>query len=235
MKNLLTYISKDKKFNDEHLMAAKIQIDNSLELWWKPSDILLVTNFDFEYNGVKSIVIDDGNYCDYHFPATKVYVINYLFKHGFIKNYMYWYHDFDCFQLNRLIKPDFPDMGVTNYGRMPRICSASMFFKKSASDIFQRIQEKCDSERMGEEEAIMKLINGDTNLQQRVKLLNITYAMHKFNFGHCYARAIKPIQAVHFHLTPDKYDFYVNGNNRAGLSIIPDHLIYIFNQHGFHG
>ena len=127
------------------------------------------------------------------------------------------------------------DMGLTNYGRMPRLCSASMFFNEKAGDIFERIKEEVDKSIINEERAIMRLFYNeiDDDLKTRIKLLNITYAFHKFNLWHCYTRAIKPIQAVHFHLTPDKYDFYVRGNNKMNMVLIPQRLIEIFHKHGF--
>ena len=115
-------------------MAAKIQIDNSLGLGWAREDILLVTNFPYEYNGVKALVIGGEHYCVHHWPATKIYVIVNLFDAGLIEDDLYWYHDFDCFQLAPLTEPIIPDadFGLARYGRMPTLCSASFFFKKSA-------------------------------------------------------------------------------------------------------
>jgi hypothetical protein len=244
MKNLLTHISPSKEFcNDEHKMAVKIQIDNSLELGWKKEDISLITNFDYEYNGVKSSVIGGENYCSITknrlWTATKIYVIDYLFKNNLIENDLYWYHDFDCWQLNPLtdIETDMVgvDMGLTNYGRMPRLCSASMFFRNTAGDIFSKIKEEVNRVQRDEETVIASLINSDVDLKKRVKLLNTTYAFQKWNMHHSYHRSDKPIKAVHFHLTPDKYDFFVNGNNRTNLKIIPGRLIDIFNYNGFYG
>lgn len=237
MKQILTYISSDKCFNKEHQMAAKIQIDNSYRLGWKSEDIILATNFDYEYNGVKSLVIGDDNYCSYHWPATKIYVVNRLFRDGVIGDGLYWYHDFDCFQLNELVDAERDlkgaDMGVTNYGRMPRLCSASILFRKTAEDILSRLKEYIDTKKVNEERGLARLINESKDLKTRVKLLNNTYAFQKWNMWHSYCRSDKPIKAVHFHLTPDKYDFFVEGNNRVNLKIIPEGLVKIFNNHGF--
>ena len=60
MKNLLVYVSPNKQFDDEHKILAKIQIDNSLDLGWKKEDIILATNFDYEYRGIKSVIVDDN-------------------------------------------------------------------------------------------------------------------------------------------------------------------------------
>ena len=239
MKNLLTHISPSKEFyNEEHKQMVKIQIDNSLSLGWKKEDILLVTNFNYEYNGVESIVIGDYNYCVHHPPATKIYVIDYLFRTGLVGKDIYWYHDFDCFQLNPFIdaEPDLgsADVGLTNYGRMPRLCSASIFFKESAKDILERWKDEIDKTKTNEERGIIRIVNGNIdNLGERIKLLNITYAFHRFNLRSCYKIVDKPIRAAHFHLTPDKYDFYVRGNNKLNMVLIPDRLIKIFRKHGF--
>lgn len=52
MKNLLIYTNADKEFSEENKTLVKIHIDNSLELGWDRKDILLYTNFPYEYNGV---------------------------------------------------------------------------------------------------------------------------------------------------------------------------------------
>jgi hypothetical protein len=54
MKNLLIHINPVSKiFSPEHEDLTRIQIDNSLELRWKKEEILLVTNFPYEYRGIK--------------------------------------------------------------------------------------------------------------------------------------------------------------------------------------
>ena len=72
MKQILTYISPQKDFNEEHKMAVKIQIDNSLSLGWKREDILLVTNFPYEHNGVKAITIGSYTYRDWETDRKSV-------------------------------------------------------------------------------------------------------------------------------------------------------------------
>lgn len=236
MKQILTYISPDKEFNEEHQKLVKIQIDNSLSLGWEPKDIILATNFDYKYNGVKSLVIGDENYCSHHWPATKIYVIDYLFKNGLVEKDLYWYHDFDCYQLNPFstIIPDLgsAEMGLTQYGRSLRLCSASMFFRETTGDIFERIKERTDQEKIGEELGIMRLINDNMDtLGRRVKKLNITYAFHKFNLPSCYKIADKPIKTAHFHFTPDKVEFYIKGKNKLNMVLIPERLIEIFKRY----
>jgi len=231
MKQVLTYISPDKKFNEEHEKLAKIQIDNSLSLGWKPEDTLIVTNFPYEYKGVKAIQAPDECFCPFTFPPTKIYTICWMFEQGLIGDDLYWYHDFDCYQLNPISDPlDGKDFGITNYGRMPRLCSASIFFKKEAADIFSKLKKKVDADRTNEEVGLMRLLT-DEEINKRVKRLNITYAFHKFNLPSCWKIADHPIRAAHFHATPDKFDFYIKGNNKLGIPLLPERLINIFKNY----
>ena len=240
MKNLLTYLSPAGEFNEEHKQLAKIQIDNSLSLGWKPKDMMMVTNFPYEYNGIKSLVIEN-DYCDFLPPTTKLYAIVRLFKKGLIKKgVMYWYHDFDCYQFNPIKEEELGlekhDMGLTSYGRSTRLCSASMFFKKEAEDIFTSLKERVVKYRRDEEVSLMKLINENMDtLGKRAKQMNTTYAFHKFNISTCYPTVDKPIRASHFHLTPDKYNFYVRGYNKIKTPFVPERLVKIFHKHGFTG
>lgn len=241
MKNILTYISPDKKFNDEHQRLAKIQIDNSLSLGWKKEDIILATNFEYEHNGIKSMIVSDENYCTFSFPVTKLFTIINLFKTNVIKNNeLYWYHDFDCFELNNIKEDEVKmelgtcNLGVSNYSQRPRLCSASMFFYKTAEDIFDWMKKEAIKSKVNEEHCLMRAYyNIENNLSSRIKMINTTYAFHRFNIRKTYRTTIKPIRAAHFHITPDKYDFFVKGNNKLNIVIIPERLIKIFDTYGF--
>jgi hypothetical protein len=237
VKNLLTYISPERAFNAEHQVTAKVQIDNSLSLGWAPGDLLLVTNFPYEYNGVQARVIGDESFCRFCWPATKVYVIDYLFRAGEIEPDLYWYHDFDCFQLHPFTDPviERADIGMTNYGRVPRLCSASVFFKDTAGDIFARLKAEVARSHVNEEECMARLLALDASLKDRFELLNVTYAMNRANIRPNYAAATKPLKAAHFHLTPDKYSQFVLGRTRLGIPIVPDRLVEVFAAHGWTG
>ena len=105
MKNFLVYLNPSKQFNKENDELTKIQIDNSLDLGWKIEDILLVTNFDYEYRGVKALVVGDDCYYSKNnfYRSSKIPVINQLFKDGIInEGEIYWFRDNDAFQLEPL-------------------------------------------------------------------------------------------------------------------------------------
>lgn len=102
MKNLPIFISPQKQFYDESLVSVKIQIDNSIDLGWKREDIILATNFNFEYNGVKSIVVSDHNYWLQDIRQSKHTTILELIGRRVINNLvnteLYWFHDLDAYQ-----------------------------------------------------------------------------------------------------------------------------------------
>ncbi len=226
MKNILIYVNPCKDFDDEGKITIKIQIDNSLDLGWKREDILLVTNFPYEYNGVKSLVIGDDNYCAFEPLSTKSYTISNLFEQNlFEKGEIYWVHDLDAFQ-NEVIteselEPEMAEMGLTDRGRMPKWSMGSIFFKSSSKDIFNWIKDIICKYKIDEESAIWilsghdnflddaepKLVKGYTegdipgikNINERVKKINISYNFRMWNIHSCYEMAVKPIKVVHFH------------------------------------
>ena len=143
MINLLIYINPiDKRFIGEYVDLVRIQIDNSLELGWKPEDILLVLNFDYEYRGIKAVKVDDYQVFDQN-KSTKIPAINQLFKDGVIKeDKVYWFHDLDAFQLSPIELSLEKDAAFTDHGHFSKTWNAgSFFFKKSAEDIFLSIWE----------------------------------------------------------------------------------------------
>jgi len=216
-------------------MLVKIQIDNALSLGWKTEDIILATNFESEYNGVKATVLPDYLYCPYVWTATKIFIIDYLLHNDLLDD-LIWYHDFDCYQFSPLVDMpadmDGQSIALTNYGRMPRLASPSMFFTKDAKDFFAWVKDEVVSTKCNEEMAIMRAL---FDKKFSYSHLNITYAFHRHNLNHVYARAKKPIVAAHFHPTPDKYEIFVRGNSKLGLPLVPERLIKIFHKHGFNG
>ena len=103
MKNLMLFISPLKDFLPEHKTATKIQIDNSLSLGWKKENLILATNFPYQYHGVKSLLVSDDNYSDFCPTVSLINVIVELFDRNLIKEgEIYWYHDHDAYQLHEI-------------------------------------------------------------------------------------------------------------------------------------
>lgn len=228
MKNLLIFVHPIKTFYGEPRLLAKIQIDNSLNLGWKKEDIILATNFEFEYNGVKSILVSHNNFVPYYKQGSKHRTIVELSNRGFIREgELYWFHDLDAYQSEVITELELSmeeaDMAVTDYGWRDKLNTGSVFFKASAVDIFRRLVQMMELLKCGDEYALMVLMNGLTHedaevwqqrygpeivdklpkiedIYRRVKKINTSYNfVPYFNIDHCYKIAVKPIKVVHFH------------------------------------
>ena len=128
MKNLMIYISSTGSFDNDHpnvindaAPLVKVQIDNSLASGWKKEDILLATNFDYQYGSIKAITFKDVKFFEKKPQASKINAIIKLFEKKMIKNgELYWFHDLDAFQLYKITQSELRmgkvDMALTDYG-----------------------------------------------------------------------------------------------------------------------
>ena len=259
MKQLFIYINPAKRFGnsdwkDEPDVLVKVQIDNSLALGWSIDDIILVTNFEYEYNGVKAVIVGDENYCE-HSSGTpsKINVICDMFNKGMIGDDLYWFHDFDAFQLEPFTKEelDLPPgkIALTDYGYirgtksiLSRWSTGSIFFDKGCKDIFEWIKASVYKYTANEEVSLLVMTrHNDHDLLNRIKKLNITWnlATRRRNVELCYRDADKPIKILHFHPNDvritstghNNIETCIYGKNWMGRPLIPDRLIKIFGDH----
>lgn len=222
----MVYINPARAFDEDGQRLVRIQIDNSLELGWEPQDIWLVTNFPFEYGGVRATVLADEMFCSWWPPVSKINVIVELFKKGLIGDELYWFHDLDAFQQEKFSEEDVNlgnyDLGTCNYGRMPMWATGTIFFKKSARDIFELLQEICNRDHINEQRAMRQLVgyswddrDHKTEYWKRVKLMNISYNFNTCNIDSNYRQAEKPLKVIHFHLTPRFIPIFLQIQNRV--------------------
>lgn len=243
MKNILIYTNSDNEFSEENKTLVKIQIDNSFSLGWKPEDILLFTNFPYEYNGIHAANVPSELDCKWDRTSNKIIVIDFLLKNELLEKDLYWYHDFDAYQDSPIeqseLKMEGFDLGITGYGYKEQCCGGSFFFTETAGDLFdlwcketfKKIRTRADEKTMTD------LVN--SNRINRYKWLDITY-----NFGQrcprlCYRKALKPLKVLHFHpnywhssARYNNIDIFMHGKNKYKIPMMTDRLIKIFNQHG---
>lgn len=227
MKNLLIYFNPLQKFAGEYEQLTKIQIDNSLSLGWDPKDMVLVTNFEYEYQGIKSLVIGDGDYEVFdQNKSSKIPIINRMFADGLIEDELYWFHDVDAFQLIPFEITLKKDAAFTDHGYKNTWNAGSFFFKKSSRDIFETIWEYMKKRDTNEQDALTYMWeNNINNINRRYEMLNTTY-----NVGFTYHRqrlekASKPIKVVHFHPRKKHHLDLFRG-------ILTERLMTIFNKYG---
>ena len=249
MKLILCNVNPNKKFNRERAILIKIQIDNSLDLGWKREDIILATNFDYEYKGVKSILIEDENYCDisngYGYRASShIFILENLFRLGVIKKgELYFYHDFDAYQDEKIDITELDlgsaDIAIADYGWSSKWNLGVIFFKESASDIFSLLKNTILENNMGDERSFRMLTEGNLVREDRYKRLNIRYNFGMREIEKNYRIADKPLKVIHFHpcykdsRMPDTtMNLFFHGKNAIGKPLMSERLKKIFRDHG---
>lgn len=247
MKNILIYTGPNKKFGKEDLKLVKIQIDNSLNLGWQRSDMILVTDFPFEYNGVKSIVLPDGLYYEFDVNANKVPVLIYLIKNNIItSNNLYWCHDLDAYENFKINEDELDlsssDIGLTHYFYKPEWQFSSFFIKNTALDILELLDSTIKARpwnSRNNEKTLTRLIRDKKISENRYQKLNVTYNITKRYLDKVTKEAQKPLKVLHFR--PSNYDIlmpdtalnmFMYGKNSLKTVLMSPRLIKIFKYHG---
>lgn len=250
MKMIMLNVNPHKKFNKEKEKLIKIQIDNSLELGWKVEDIILATNFPYEYKGVKSIIVGDDNYCGlddkrYCFKVSShISTIDNLFRMGVIQDGLYWYHDIDAYQLIPITEEDVAmgkaDMALADYGWSNKWNLGAIFFTNKAEDLFKLLKETIYQTNVADERSFRMLTTTGLIPKERYKKLNITYNLGMRNVEVSYEKADKPIKVIHFHpmykdinISETTMNIFRHGKNKMGVVLMNERLMRIFDSHGF--
>lgn len=247
MKNLLLYINIFGKFDDETSVLVKIQIDNSFDLGWEKEDILLFTNFEFEYRGVKAVVIPTYVRCELDATSNKVPIIIYLIRNKLLQDdELYWYHDFDAYENSKIVEAELEmgdyDLALCSYLYKNEWQLGSFFFKTSALDIFEDLNNRIIKRNRGfraDEKEFWDIVN-DHVFDGRWKELNVTYNITMRYTYFTYHKADKPLRVLHFH--PYYYDtrlpdplldnFMYGKSRRLRMPLMSERLISIFHQQG---
>jgi len=212
MKNLTVLNFREKCHHslDSLLLLVKAQIENSLELGWKSEDIIILSNIDFEYMGIKPIIIPLNDFC---FTGSKMFGVKYLFENG-CKDVV-WSHDLDAWQNVEFNCPEFKDVGYAQYSR-PKVNGGSLFWKPESIDIIDRIVAHLLKKKERKEEPTLNYIL--RKYPNRVSTLNYTYNVGCSGFIKRYNKSIKPIHVCHFHPT-NKLAWETHALNRTGCGI----------------
>ena len=235
MKNLLAYTNPSKSFaTEEDKVMAKIQIDNALDLGWKREDIIIATDFGYEYSGIKSVLVEDKNPTTWNLTQGKIVAITGLFAKGLIEEgELYWFHDFDAFQFEPFLESELGlsgfDIGLTNSGR-EMINGGSFFFNHKAKDIFDWTMDRIYKDHSTDEQKSFAYLvtSGELNMKNRFKMMDHTYNLGVIGidrFQENYALAQKPIRVAHFHP-------YKKHHLSLYRDMIPERMRVIFNKYG---
>lgn len=250
MKNILIFIGPTKSFNNPYPglindagVSLKVSIENSLQLGWKPKDIMLFTNFECEYAGIKAKVLPDVAFFQRKPQASKINALIKLFEKGIIKKaQIYWFHDLDTFQICptpelEIDLEDF-DMAATDYGVADRWSTGVIYFNQKAKVIFESIRDVMYKKNIDEERALTILTRTDKKIAARVKKIDKSYNFVPRHLERMYRKVSKPIKVLHFHPLGEvsrvdkrkSFDVF-RGKNSLNIQFIPDRLLKIFRYH----
>ncbi len=260
MKNLLIYISPTGSFNNPRPDLAsndagpliKVQIENSLALGWKKQDLMMVTNFEYEYGGVKTIVLKDVDFFERKPQVSKINAIIKMFELGMVNNEeTYWFHDLDAFQLEPFTVDEIgiadDEIALTDFGGgkyfkgEDRWSGGVIFFKSGSKDIFDRIKKLAYQKQIDEEEALGLLVINDPKVRSRVKKINNSYNFIGYKLKSVYEKSIKPLKVAHFHPLVGKKRLggvgeksalrFFKGENPINTPLITGRLVKILKYH----
>ncbi len=221
MKNVMIYNIVDTKrrhSNDELFKVLKMQIDNSLYYGWDIKDIIIGTNFEFEYKGVKSYQLTD--ICEFNIFNNKWYGMYELMKNG-VLNDDFWFHDQDNWQVNSMDFPEFKgEVAACTYIRTPEWNTGCVFVKQSAIETIQYIVEsmKMNPIQYQSDENWIAFLRQNSEVSPYLSTINCEYCVGYTYYNDRFESANKPIKVLGYMPHTPAYDLFLQEQ------LIPNHL-----------
>jgi hypothetical protein len=227
---MVANLSNNKRYsleNTEKMIQA--QIDNSIELGWDVGDIWLVTNFDYEFRGVKAI--NAQSITEKCLTGSKIFGMKFLFENGYLENHVVWSHDFDAWQNYPFNFPPFKDVGIVCYSNT-KYNGGSIFWRESGGDIIQKIVQSIEEGDEKKEEPTLNRVLKSSEFKERVTVVNNTFNVGCSGYVVRYNKSEKPIRVCHFHPS-NGTAWETHALDRNGLDVkgISDRLEKIIRQY----
>lgn len=228
MKNVMIYnVVSDKRRHsyDELFALFKMQIDNSIYYGWDISDIIIGTNFEFEYRGVKTYMLHD--ICRFNIFNNKWYGLLELMSQGVLDDDI-WFHDQDNWQVNTLNFPRFDgEVGAATYIRTPEWNTSALYIKRTGLSVIEYIVEsmKMNPADYQSDENWLAFLRHNTEVSSYLASLDTMYCTGYTYIDDRINAASGPIQCLGF-MPGTKSE--VAFNDRG---LIPEHLNKIFDLH----
>ena len=176
-------------------VLLKAQIHNCIEVGWKPDNIILLSNFVFEYMKVKTRLAKLNDFC---WTGSKLFALKWYMEKEKVKDII-WAKDLDCWQNIWFDCPKFDgDVGASQYSN-PKFNGGSIFWKSQAKDIIDEVLSIITTNKAVNEEPTLNKVFKSKEYKDRVSVLNYTYNVWCSGFVPRYERSKKPIHVCHFH------------------------------------
>ena len=234
MKQVIVYNQIDSDYhggqryeNETLFRYFRSQIDWSLSLGWKKDDIIIGTNFSFEYNGVKNYNLTD--ICTYSGFNNFWYGALELIKNGVLTEY-FWLHDQDSWPVRNFEFPIFPGIiaGAEYQGTKQWNCG-SIYMKDSVEPILDYIVELMRNNPeapVSSDEVWIGWCRFDnmSQIKEYMSSINTTYNCGCTHFQKRYDVATKPINVFSFKPDLDR-DFNIV------KEYLPEEMLNVFKEH----
>lgn len=239
MKNLIVYVVEDPQAD---LAAVRklleLHVDNSLELGWRPQDIVLRTSFPFEARGVRAVEVEAGGrprtvrVTAFHKIRCLLEVFDFL-DHGEVC----WYHDLDAYQLEPFDgPPSRRPLSFCLYTQRGRqlIQGGSLFFSSLARAVFTEVYDLLVHHGCRTDEFALTDVAGRPEFFGFFELLDGAFNLGTTDFALRYQLAHPPIRVAHFHLgRPAHRALFLEGGNSLGVYPLPERFIELLARHGY--
>jgi hypothetical protein len=213
MKNVMVYNIIGDKIRSENgniITLLKAQIDNSLSFGWAIEDIIIGTNFDFEYKGIKSHLLSD--ICSFNIFNNKWYGMLELVNKG-ILNDNFWFHDTDNWQINSFDFPEFNgQIAACTYIHTPEWNTGSVFVKQSAKYILEYIVESMKMNPLdyfGDEHWIA-FLRKNSEIAEYLDTVNTEYCVGYTFLEKRLHAANKPVKVIAFKPYTESHNAFLN-------------------------
>jgi len=265
MQNVAAFIKNDGSGykwrytdSDMPIKYLKLHVENSLN-FWNPKDIILATNFPFEYMGVKAYEIQ-SDIRKWSSFSNKLMVVAELIKREII-NEEFWHKDLDAFQLQPFNFPIDSGVGFTQHapGRtklqggssfyakdsmdLPGIMSEGMrlFKARKEEDFFNNLyfkrKEGWKASKIeaykNKPEQLAYIENHFCNYTNRLHMINWTYNLFRVrDFKRKWPKTEKPVKICHF--KPEVKNCakcFVYGENKYNVNVVDDRLRKLMEKH----
>lgn len=205
------------RYNPEKMQRLiRAQIENAIEVGWKPDDIIFLANFEHEFMGVKAEVIDMNSFC---LSGSKMFALKWLYDQGRVTETV-WALDLDAWQNVWFDEPEFDtDVGCATYSN-PKFNGGSIFWKPGAHDIVNEVVRRLIKGEEPKEEPTLNKVFKSKKYKDRVTTLNYSYNVGCSGFIPRFEQSVKPIRVCHFH-PPNSVAWEIHALDRTKIDAIP--------------
>jgi len=240
MKNLTLYVTERGLSGLERIRRnLDLQVDNSLELGWRPGDLLLYTNFPYSRHGVRASEVRAGRR-----PRTarmtsfyKTEVLLDALERIEVGEVL-WYHDADAYQLQPFSGSPAPgkDLAACLYCTRQRLLiqGGSMFLTRAARQVFEQVHELLLHRRYRKDEFALTDLTGRPEFLDRFAPLDYSYNLGDTDFELRYQLAARPIKVAHFHVDREDHRAkFLHGGNSLGVFPLGERFERLLQRHGY--